>query len=579
VEIRLSRKTAQAIGITKFKRWCDNEESWRWEGTKSISLAAMSAKELDAFEKIFDDAVIGTAGVNAIKRDIATWRSALKGSDSAKPRAVRHLRPLLIRYLGRVPGHRVYSKFDSDQDLWLAHYVNEIEYHPEENRKDYRRPAYVTMDLLHEAFAGRTEHTVHFGDDDCVGYTVPEALARKGYYVETKQLRDDYLRQVKRFGETVPRVGTQFLAVGRATDDLDGNDKRDSSWYWRQTNEHQLEKDGVPSRVVIDVFREDEKEDNHRDVHVDTWFWASATNERLIAAEKKEENEDLEINELAETEDVERPVIEVPIHPFVAVFDLKRHLRLRVHLEYLTEYKYDPTIAEKLILPAELKDLVKMLIHHRGKAFTDIIQHKSGGAIVLLTGAPGTGKTLTAEVYAECEGRALYSVQCSQLGTDPNELEDALLKVFARAKRWNAVTLLDEADVYVHERGDDLTQNAIVGVFLRILEYQDTVLFLTTNRPNDVDDAIASRCVARLDYQAPDAAQQRRIWRVLADSAKIELSDVHVRTIVANSEGATGRDVKNLLKLADLMAKEQKGKITPATVELVKRFKPTGKRK
>jgi len=200
------------------------------------------------------------------------------------------------------------------------------------------------------------------------------------------------------------------------------------------------------------------------------------------------------------------------------------------------------------------------------------VHGKAGGAVVLLAGPPGTGKTLTAEVYAEAEGRALYSIQCSQLGTDPDELEDELLKVFARSKRWNAVMLLDEADVYVHERGNDLQQNAIVGVFLRVLEYQDSVLFLTTNRPDDVDDAIASRCIARLTYAIPTGPEQKRIWEVLADASGLPDGQLDVAGIVAAHPTLSGRDVKNLLKLARLINPER---IDAETIRFVQQFKPT----
>ena len=38
--------------------------------------------------------------------------------------------------------------------------------------------------------------------------------------------------------------------------------------------------------------------------------------------------------------------------------------------------------------------------------------------------------------------------------------------------------------------------NAVVGVFLRVLEYFNGLLFLTTNRIDDIDEAIVSRCIA-----------------------------------------------------------------------------------
>jgi AAA+ superfamily predicted ATPase len=243
-------------------------------------------------------------------------------------------------------------------------------------------------------------------------------------------------------------------------------------------------------------------------------------------------------------------------------------------VDQLTEYKYRTDLAEKLILPTEVRHLVDLLVSHRG-TFNDIIGGKGGGAIILCAGLPGTGKTLTSEVYSEAMCRPLYSVQCSQLGLSPDELEKQLMIVFARAVRWNAILLLDEADVYVAARGRDLQQNAIVGVFLRVLEYYAGVMFLTTNRADLVDDAIASRCLARIDYRVPTPENQKRIWRTLADSAGVKLDDVEIDKIATKFPELSGRDVKNLLKLGSMVSVADGTPITESTITFVKQFKPT----
>ena len=574
MNLRLFKRVAVEIGLVKFKPYLNNTESWNWKNEATINLATLNVADLDKLERIFTDNQY-VLGVKVLLRDIAVWRAAL-GKKDPKIRAFKHFKPLLVRLLGAVDGHRLYEKYDGENNIWLAHYVEKIEYRPEERSRGERvTPAHVDVSIVHEQFGGRKSKTVVFWPDECVGLTSTEALARKGYYVETPELRLRYLSQAEDYGALVKKIGKQMLATGTATDNLDGNTSRNSSWYWRRVNEYEMERNGEKSRVVVDVFREDDKERDDDRVYLNSWFWLSSENKALIKA--SDDEDDRETEEIADDENIERPEIEVPIHAFVAVFDLKRHLRLQIHVNYLTPYVYDATIADKLIIPKEQKDLVKLLINHSGAVFNDIVKGKAGGAVVLLTGQPGVGKTLTAEVYAESERRALYSIQCSQLGTDPNELEDALLKVFARAKRWNAVMLLDEADVYVHERGSDLTQNAIVGVFLRVLEYQSTVLFLTTNRPDDVDDAIASRCVARLSYKVPSIEDQARIWRVLSDASRIKLDDKTIAAIVKRNTDLTGRDVKNLLKLANLVSRGTKEPISAGTIEFVRRFKPTGR--
>jgi SpoVK/Ycf46/Vps4 family AAA+-type ATPase len=232
----------------------------------------------------------------------------------------------------------------------------------------------------------------------------------------------------------------------------------------------------------------------------------------------------------------------------------------------MSPYTWDAGITERLVLPEQVLGVVDTLVHADGK-WKDIVRGKSGGMVVLLSGPPGVGKTLTAEVYSEHARRPLYSVQCSQLGTDPEHLEEALIWSFKRCSRWNAVLLLDEADVYIKARGDDLIQNAIVGVFLRILEYQSAIVFLTTNRPNTVDDAILSRCVASITYAKPTLEGLVRIWQNLIAVAGVQLApstNAQELAAMAHAEGWSGRDVKNTLKLAYIM-----GRGAPITKEHV----------
>lgn len=159
------------------------------------------------------------------------------------------------------------------------------------------------------------------------------------------------------------------------------------------------------------------------------------------------------------------------MHPLVPCFDLRRHIRLRVHLNNLTPYVIRREVGDRLILPPRDRALIEMLVDESANTFQDVVSGKGQSVNILSGGKPGVGKTLTAEVLAEYKERPLYSVQCSQLGIDPETIENNLVVILQRANRWNAVLLLDEADVYITKRGSSLQHNAIVGVFLRILEY------------------------------------------------------------------------------------------------------------
>jgi AAA+ superfamily predicted ATPase len=144
---------------------------------------------------------------------------------------------------------------------------------------------------------------------------------------------------------------------------------------------------------------------------------------------------------------------------------------------------------------------------------TDMISGKGNGLIVLLHGPPGTGKTLTAESVAEIAERPLYRVTCSDIGTDPVKVEDYLESVFMLGNRWGCAVLLDAADVFLEERSfANLERNALVSAFLRVLEYYDGILILTSNRVGTFDAAFRSRIQLAIPYPCLLKAQRRQIW-------------------------------------------------------------------
>ena len=179
----------------------------------------------------------------------------------------------------------------------------------------------------------------------------------------------------------------------------------------------------------------------------------------------------------------------------------------------------------------------------------DIIEGKSGGTTVLCAGPAGVGKTLTAEVYAEIIKRPLYRIHSGQLGLNVAAMETALKDVLTRAQRWGAVMLIDEADVYIKRRDDNITMNAVVGVFLRVLEYFNGLLFLTTNRVDDIDEAIVSRCIALIKFYPPNAEARCKIWQVMAEQFGLDLDVALIAELVNLFPSATGRDIKGLAKL------------------------------
>jgi AAA+ superfamily predicted ATPase len=104
-------------------------------------------------------------------------------------------------------------------------------------------------------------------------------------------------------------------------------------------------------------------------------------------------------------------------------------------------------------------------------------------------------------------------VSAGELGRTAEELEERLPLIFERASKWNALLLLDEADVFLEQRSiGDINRNALVCVFLRTLEYYQGILFFTTNRVKQIDEAIASRIHFKIKYDNLGLEQRRGVW-------------------------------------------------------------------
>lgn len=140
----------------------------------------------------------------------------------------------------------------------------------------------------------------------------------------------------------------------------------------------------------------------------------------------------------------------------------------------------------------------------------------------MLHGPPGTGKTLTAEGISELLKCPLYMVSAGELGTDPRTLEAELQKILDIAHAWGAVLLLDEADVFLEKRTiQDIHRNALVSIFLRLLEYFQGILFLTTNRVETFDDAFQSRIHIALRYGELSPKAKRSVFKMFVERVRV----------------------------------------------------------
>lgn len=393
---------------------------------------------------------------------------------------------------------------------------------------------------------GRGIHTktITLYGSDATKKKVADIITNEGYLVETPALRAEYDRLTEHH-RTVLTTGftEQYLYTGMPLSVSDESGRGYSRDY-----------DTSPrsGRKVIDI----------------TPTGDIAIAETAMSSVFSDEN-DAEESDPGDRYGKKRNVevaMPVPMVHNIQVFDLATHEFMTVASGHLTRYEYDSSLADKLVLPPSHRDLLDILTTDIATFTGDIIEGKSAGNVILAKGEPGVGKTLTAEVYSELIERPLYSIHSGSLGVSADSVRKNLETVFKRAKAWNAVLLLDEADVFVNARGNNITQNAIVAEFLRTMEYFDGLMFMTTNRAANIDEAVISRCAAIIDYRVPGPKDAARIWQVLAAQfTGGSLDETLVGDLVAGYGHIAPRDIKMLLRLA---LRVSKAKSQPLSVQL-----------
>ncbi|KAJ5595295.1 uncharacterized protein N7459_001503 [Penicillium hispanicum] len=265
-------------------------------------------------------------------------------------------------------------------------------------------------------------------------------------------------------------------------------------------------------------------------------------------------------------------------------YSLKDREWLQFSLDCSKEIVWDSQAFDSLVLPEEqknLKDLILAFAKAQSKqvdGFDDVVQGKGRGIIMQLAGPPGVGKTLTAESVAEVMHVPLYAMSAGDLGTDAEKVEDSLKEILRMIPKWGAVLLLDEADVFMETRtSTDLHRNELVSIFLRMLEYYEGILFLTTNRAEHIDPAFESRIHVSLTYKNLDFASRRHVWlQFIGRSTSAEpFTDAQLDNLA--SVELNGRQIKNLLKTASLLAWSQEATLRFEHVETVLSLRQSNK--
>lgn len=258
--------------------------------------------------------------------------------------------------------------------------------------------------------------------------------------------------------------------------------------------------------------------------------------------------------------------------PVVLGFAFSEKLWLEFSISGVVDITYNDQAFSSLVLPGDQKSTVHALVKshkfNAAKTIDDVVQGKGRGLVFVLHGPPGTGKTLTAEGISELLRCPLYCVSAGELGTDPARLETELQKVLDIAHSWGALLLLDEADVFLEKRQvTDLHRNALVSIFLRLLEYFQGILFLTTNRVETFDDAFQSRIHVALRYDELTPIAKKEVWKNFIQMVRkqdggqvADFSEGDFTTL--SRHRLNGRQIKNTVRTAQALALNENEKLT-----------------
>ena len=173
------------------------------------------------------------------------------------------------------------------------------------------------------------------------------------------------------------------------------------------------------------------------------------------------------------------------------------------------------------------------------------------GVSVLLSGPPGTGKTMSANAIAAELGIPLYQIKLSNVVDKYiGETEKNLERIFSFAEKANVVLFFDEADSLFGKRSDvkdskDKYANNEISYLLQRIEAYSGIVILSTNIKGNIDPAFMRRIRYVVHFDIPDEDVRRQIWEsVLTDDVPHEKLDIDY--LVTQFSTFTGSIIKTV---------------------------------
>lgn len=187
------------------------------------------------------------------------------------------------------------------------------------------------------------------------------------------------------------------------------------------------------------------------------------------------------------------------------------------------------------------------------------------GLSALFSGPSGAGKTLSASVVARAIGLPLYRVDLSAtVSKYIGETEKNLEQIFSAAESSNACLLFDECDALFGKRSDvsdahDRYANIETSYLLQRMEHHRGVVMMSSNHPQNIDEAFMRRIDLAIEFALPDAALRMALWdRLMPPEAEAEIDAVRL----GEQFELTGGTIRNCLVTAAFLAAEAGERIT-----------------